>query len=55
VLPEWGSGAADVHAVYPARTNVPPRLTLFLDHLAKALNPSPWTREHARNAASSAT
>jgi hypothetical protein len=34
----------DVHAVYPARQNVPPRLTLFLEHLAKSLNPPPWAR-----------
>lgn len=42
VLPEWGGRAVDVQAVYPARQNLPPRLTLFLDHLAKALNPPPW-------------
>jgi DNA-binding transcriptional LysR family regulator len=44
VLPEWTSRPTDVHAVYPARQNLPPRLTLFLDHLAKALNPPPWNR-----------
>ena len=44
VLPEWRTRATEVHAVYPARQNVPPRLTLFLDHLAKALNPPPWLR-----------
>jgi len=35
VLPEWTTGAIEVHAVYPARQNLPPRLTLFLDHMAK--------------------
>lgn len=44
VLPEWQSRPTDVHAVYPARQNVPPRLTLFLEHLAKSLNPPPWVR-----------
>jgi DNA-binding transcriptional LysR family regulator len=44
VLPEWQTGPTEVHAVYPARQNVPPRLTLFLDHLAKSLNPPPWLR-----------
>ena len=44
VLPEWQTRPTDVHAVYPARQNVPPRLALFLDHLAKSLNPPPWER-----------
>jgi DNA-binding transcriptional LysR family regulator len=44
VLPDWQTRPTEVHAVYPARQNVPPRLTLFLEHLAKALNPPPWAR-----------
>ena len=44
VLPEWKTRMTDAHAVYPARQNVPPRLTLFLEHLTKALNPPPWSR-----------
>ena len=44
VLPEWRSRAIDVHAVYPARQNLPPRLSLFLDHLAKVLATPPWSR-----------
>lgn len=44
VLPDWQTRSTDVHAVYPARQNVPPRLALFLDHLAKSLNPPPWAR-----------
>lgn len=44
VLSDWQTRPTDVHAVYPARQNVPPRLTLFLDHLAKSLNPPPWAR-----------
>jgi DNA-binding transcriptional LysR family regulator len=44
VLPEWSSRTNDVHAVYPARQNLPPRLSLFLEHLVKSLNPAPWTR-----------
>ena len=47
VLPEWGTRPTDVHAVYPARQNLPPRLTLFLDHLAKALNPTPWSKKRS--------
>jgi DNA-binding transcriptional LysR family regulator len=43
VLPEWRNRMVDAHAVYPARQNLPPRLSLFLDHLAKALDPVPWT------------
>jgi DNA-binding transcriptional LysR family regulator len=45
VLPQWKTRPSEVHAVYPARQNLPPRLTLFLDHLAKALNPPPWARD----------
>jgi DNA-binding transcriptional LysR family regulator len=44
VLPEWATRPSEVHAVYPARQNLPPRLTLFLDHLAKSLSPPPWAR-----------
>ncbi len=44
VLPTWSTKQTEVHAVYPARHNLPPRLTLFLDHLAKALSPPPWDR-----------
>jgi DNA-binding transcriptional LysR family regulator len=44
VLPDWQTHPTEIHAVYPARQNLPPRLTLFLDHLAKALNPPPWTK-----------
>jgi DNA-binding transcriptional LysR family regulator len=47
VLPEWASRETDVHAVYAARENLPPRLSLFLDHLSKAMNPPPW-RARAR-------
>jgi DNA-binding transcriptional LysR family regulator len=44
VLPEWRTRPTECHAVYPARQNLPPRLTLFLDHLSKSLNPPPWSR-----------
>jgi DNA-binding transcriptional LysR family regulator len=44
ILPDWRGRASDVNAVYPARQNLPPRLTLFLDHLSKALAPPPWSR-----------
>ncbi|HUJ60935.1 MAG TPA: LysR family transcriptional regulator [Kofleriaceae bacterium] len=42
VLPDWTTYPTEVHAVYPARQNLPPRLALFLDHITKALNPPPW-------------
>jgi len=43
VLPEWATRPTEVHAVYPAREKLPPRLSLFLEHLAQSLNPPPWT------------
>ena len=48
VMPGWQPPPTDVNAVYPARQNLPPRLSLFLEHLAKAMNPAPWTR-HVRS------
>jgi DNA-binding transcriptional LysR family regulator len=42
VLPDWITHPTEVHAVYPAREKLPPRLSLFLDHLAQSLNPAPW-------------
>ncbi len=47
LLPDWGARAIDVQAVYPARQNLPPRLTLFLEHLARSLNPPPWAQPPA--------
>lgn len=44
VLHTWQTRPTDVHAVYAARQNLPPRLSLFLDHLVKAFNPAPWAR-----------
>ena len=43
VLPDWHNRTVEAHALYPARQNLPPRLSLFLDHLAKAFDPVPWT------------
>ncbi|MDQ3367877.1 MAG: LysR family transcriptional regulator [Myxococcota bacterium] len=43
LLPEWHGRTIDVHAVYPARQNLPPRLVLFLEHLQRSLDPPPWT------------
>jgi DNA-binding transcriptional LysR family regulator len=42
LLRTWRIRSVDVHAVYPARQNLPPRLSLFLDHLARSLDPVPW-------------
>lgn len=47
VLPAWAGPRIDIHAVYPARQNLPPRLTLFLDHLARSMSPPPWARQTA--------
>jgi DNA-binding transcriptional LysR family regulator len=44
ILPAWRGRAIELHAIYPARQNLPPRLGLFLDHLSTALNPPPWAR-----------
>jgi DNA-binding transcriptional LysR family regulator len=45
VLPEWATHPTDVHAVYPAREKLPPRLSPFLEHLAQSLNPAPWAAQ----------
>jgi DNA-binding transcriptional LysR family regulator len=42
VLPAWTERAIDIHAVYPARQNLPPRLARFLEHLQRAFDPVPW-------------
>ncbi len=42
ILPEWSGVPVEINAVYPARQNLPPRLSLFLDHLAKSMSPPPW-------------
>jgi DNA-binding transcriptional LysR family regulator len=42
LLPRWRTRPIDVHAVYPALQNLPPRISLFLDHVARALDPVPW-------------
>lgn len=44
VLPAWRGRSFDVHAVYPARQNLPPRLALFIEFLQKAMDPPPWTK-----------
>ena len=44
VLPAWQGRPTEVHAVYPARQNLPPRLALFLEYLQKAMDPPPWTK-----------
>jgi DNA-binding transcriptional LysR family regulator len=44
VLPEWTTHTVDLYAVYPGRQNLPPKLSLFLDHVQAAMNPPPWAR-----------
>ena len=48
VLPAWKGRPTEVHAVYPARQNLPPRLSLFLEYLQKAMDPPPWTKASSR-------
>jgi DNA-binding transcriptional LysR family regulator len=48
VLPGWSLRAAPVHAVFPARTPQPARLTAFLDAMAHALRPSGRGRPDGR-------
>jgi len=45
ILPEWNGRVTEMNAVYPARQNLPPRLSLFLEHLVKSFNPPPWYRD----------
>ena len=45
VLPEWHGRVTEMNAVSPARQNLPPRLSLFLEHLVKSFNPPPWSRD----------
>ena len=44
VLPAWTGRIFDVHAVYPARQKLPPRLALFIEYMQKAMDPAPWTK-----------
>ena len=53
IMDGWHSPSTDINAVYPARQNLPPRLSLFLEHLAKSMNPAPWVR-NVRSAAAPA-
>ena len=38
VLTPWGDERFPIHAVYPSRTYVPPKVRLFLDFIASAIN-----------------
>jgi DNA-binding transcriptional LysR family regulator len=42
VLEGWEGRVTEVFAVYPGRQNLPPKLQLFLDHLAHSFSPPPW-------------
>lgn len=44
ILPEWSMRGSEINAVYAARQNLPPRLSLFIEHLSKAMNPTPWSK-----------
>jgi DNA-binding transcriptional LysR family regulator len=43
VLPSWRGRAVTAQLVYAARDKLPPRLALFLEHCARALDPVPWS------------
>jgi DNA-binding transcriptional LysR family regulator len=45
VLPEWCGRTTEVHALYAARQNMPPRLSLFLEHLTRSFAPQPWLQQ----------
>ncbi len=44
VMPGWTGTPVTAHLVYQARDRLPPRLVLFLDHVARAFDPVPWAR-----------
>jgi DNA-binding transcriptional LysR family regulator len=48
VLHDWCSPDVPVHAVYPTRRHLSPKVKALLDHLAEHLNPPPWERRARR-------
>jgi len=45
LMPEWRAGELGIHAVYPSRRHVPPKVRLMIDFLADALRaPGPSAR-----------
>lgn len=43
VLPDWSSPPQGIWALYPPERRHSPKVTRFVEHLAKALDPPPWT------------
>ena len=44
VMPQWRALELGIHAVYPSRQHVAPKVRLMIDFLAQALAASPWER-----------
>ena len=42
VLPQWSNTSRKLHALYPSRHHVSPKVRTFLDFLAVRFNPAPW-------------
>lgn len=42
LLPEWRAAEFGVHAVYPSRKHLAPRVRLLVEHLARAFRKPPW-------------
>lgn len=42
VLPDWCSPEIPLHAIYPSRRHLSPKVKLFLDHLREQMTPPPW-------------
>ncbi|MEM6295504.1 MAG: LysR family transcriptional regulator [Myxococcota bacterium] len=46
VLPKWSNASRWLHALYPSRHHVSPKVRTFLDFIAERLDPAPWDLEH---------
>jgi DNA-binding transcriptional LysR family regulator len=44
VLPDWSGPSIPMHAVYPSRRHVSPKVKSLVDHLHERLTPLPWER-----------
>ncbi|HEX5064033.1 MAG TPA: LysR family transcriptional regulator [Kofleriaceae bacterium] len=48
VMPAWRGRGVAAHLVYPTRAKLPPRLSLFFEHLARSFDPVPWSASARR-------
>lgn len=42
LLPDYRAGELDIHALYPSRRHIAPKLRLMIDYLANAMESSDW-------------